>query len=264
MVSPPSDTRVKHRASVVLYVAGLVLLAWSSYSEPVLGSGAVAVAMISLFLVAILQIPGWLFRSRIDWGLKAAAFLLFPASAVSLGTAVYLWWYAGAGEVDLPWTMIGALTVLVLAISSASINGMKSRQSSAAIAFRKRLARGRSFFLKELEKSQPDLRDGWYPWLLAFGLGKQVDVWSSHHTGTTTSASTSDDSTSSSSSSSSSTGTGWSGGGGLSGGAGASGAWATAAAGMAAGVADPNSSSSNGSSSSSSGGSSGGGGGGGW
>jgi uncharacterized membrane protein YgcG len=221
--------------------------------------------MISLLLVAILQIPGWLFRSRIDWGLKAAAILLIPASVVSLGTAVFLWWYAGAGEVDLPWTMIGALTVLALAISHASINGMKSRQSSAAIAFRKRLVTGRNFFLKELEKPQPNLRDGWYPWLLAFGLGKQVDVWSSRHTSTTTSASSGDDNTSRSSPSSSSTHTGWSGGGGLSGGAGASGMWAAAAAGMAAGVATPSSSSgSSGSSSSSSGGSSGGGGGGGW
>ena len=264
-ILPPGDARVRHRASLVLYVAGIVLFAWSSYSEPVLGSGAVAVVMISLFLVAILQIPGWLFRSRIDWGLKAAAILLIPASVVSLGTAIFLWWYAGAGEVDLPWTMIGALTVLALAISNASINGMKSRQSSAAIAFRKRLATGRSFFLKELEKPQPNLRDAWHPWLLAFGLGKQIDVWSIRHASTTTSASTGDHSTSGSSQSSSSMPTGWSGGGGLSGGAGASGTWAAAAAGMAAGVAAASSSSSSsGSSSSSSGGSSGGGGGGGW
>src|SRR5262249_10146140 len=157
----------------------------------------------------------------------------------SLGTAVFLWWYAGAGEVDLPWTLIGALAVLALAIAHASINAMKSRESSAAIAFRKRLAQGRSFFLQELEKAQPNLRDGWYPWLLAFGLGKQVDVWSSRHTSTATSASTSDHSTSTGSSSSSSMQTGWSGGGGLSGGAGASGAWAAAAAGIAAGVAAP-------------------------
>src|SRR5262249_55243743 len=67
-VLPRGDARLRHWASLVLYVAGLVLLAWSSYSEPVLGGGAVAVAMISLFLVAMLQIPGWLFRSRIDWG----------------------------------------------------------------------------------------------------------------------------------------------------------------------------------------------------
>src|SRR5262249_13328301 len=193
-----------------------------------------------------------------------AALRLMPAAVVSLGTAAFLW-YAGAGEVDLPWTLIGALTVLALAIAHASINAMKSRQSSAAIAFRKRLGQGRSFFLQELEKPKPGLRDGWYPWLLAFGLGKQVDFWSGRHTSTGTSASTSDHSTSTGSSSSSSMGTGWSGGGGLSGGAGASGAWAAAAAGIAAGVAAPSSSSgSSGSSSSSSGGSSGGGGGGGW
>src|SRR5262245_15147608 len=200
MVSPPSDTRVKHRASVVLYVAGLVLLAWSWHSEPVLGSGAVAVAMISLFLVAILQIPGWLFRSRIDWGLKAAAFLLIPASIVILGTSVFLWWLPGAAEVDLPWALIAALTLLALAISNASIIGMKSRQSSAALGFRKRLARGRNFFLKELEKPEPDLRDAWYPWMLAFGLGKQVDMWSSRHTSIATTVSSSDHSTSHSSS----------------------------------------------------------------
>lgn len=265
MVLPPGDTRVRHWPSVVLYVAGLVLLASSSYSEPVLGSAAIVIAMISLFLVAILQFPGWLFRSRIDWGLKAAAFLLIPASVVSLGTAAFLWWYADAAGVDLPRGMIAALTVLALGISNASIKGMKSRQSSAAIAFRKRLARGRRFFLKEIEKPQPNLRDGWYPWLLAFGLGQQVDVWSSRHT-STTNDSTSDQSTRRSSSGSSSTDTGWSGAGGLSGGAGASGTWAEAAAGMAAGVATPGSSSSSdgGSSSFSGGSSSGGGGGGGW
>jgi uncharacterized membrane protein YgcG len=263
-VLPPGDTRVSHRASVVLYVTGLLLLAWSSYTQPLLGGAAVAIAMASLFLVAILQIPGWLFRSRIDWELPVAALLLVPAAVVSLGTAAYLW-YGDAGEVELPWMMIGALAVLALAISNASINSLKSRQSRAAIGFRKRLARGRRFFLKELEGPRPDLNDSWYPWLLAFGLGRQVDVWSTHHT-TTTSAFTSNDRTSHSSSSSSSTHTGWSGGGGLSGGAGASGAWAAAAAGMAAGVASASSSSSGGgsSSSSSSGGSSGGGGGGGW
>jgi len=264
-VLPPGDTRARHRASLVLYVAGLLLLAFSSYSEPAVTNGTVAVAIVSLFLVAILQIPGWVFRSRIDWGSKAAALLLVPAFVLTLGTATFLWWYGGTSEVDIPRTLTAGLVVLAFAISNAAINGMKSRQSSEAIAFRKRLAKGRSFFLRELEKTQPTLRDGWYPWMLAFGLGKHVDVWSSHHAGTTTNTSTWSHSTSRSSSSSSSTGTGWTGGGGLSGGAGASGTWAAAALGMAAGVAAPSSSSSSGSSSSSSsGGSSGGGGGGGW
>jgi len=58
---------------------------------------------------------------------------------------------------------------------------MKSRQSAGAIAFRKRLAACRIFFMKELEKPRPNLRDSWYPWLVAFGLGRQVDYWSSRN-----------------------------------------------------------------------------------
>ena len=263
-VSPPGDARVGRLAGLALSLIGVVLLVWSAFSEPAIVGGAVGVAIASLLLGTILQIPGWLFRSRIDWGPVAAALLLLPALLVSLGTAAFLWFYAGTGEFDLPLTMIAALTVLAVCISNGSINGLKSRQSREAIAFRKRLAAGRSFFLKELENPEPRLRDSWYPWLLAFGLGKQIDVWSSHHTTTKTSASAWDHGTNSSSSSSS-TNTGWSGGGGLSGGGGASGAWAAAAAGMAAGVAAPSSSGSGGGgSSSSSSGSSGGGGGGGW
>jgi uncharacterized membrane protein YgcG len=198
-----------------------------------------------------------------DWGLKQAALLLLPAILASMAIATFLWIYAGTDQVKLPWTMTAALTVMALSIANASINGMKSVQSREAIAFRKRLTTGRSFFLKELKEPRPDLRDRWYPWMLAFGLGPQVDFWSSHHTPATSRSS--EDYTSSTSTTSSSThgGTGWSGGGGLSGGAGASGTWAAAAAGMAAGVAAPSSNGS-GSSSSSSGGSSGGGGGGGW
>src|SRR5262245_7634764 len=143
---------------------------------------------------------------------------------------------------------------------------MKSRQSAAAIAFRKRLSAGRRFFMKELEKARPNLRDSWYPWLIAFGLGRQVDYWSSRNPSTTapTDSFTSSHTTSHTSSSGGvPAATGWSGGGGLSGGAGATGTWAVAAAGMAAGVAAPGSESS-GNGGSSSGGSSGGGGGGGW
>ena len=264
-VLPRGSARVGRLSGLALFLAAVVLLVWTVFSEPVFAGAAIAVAIVSVILSSILRIPGWLFRSRMDWGLGVAALLMSPALVVSFGIAAFLWLYVG-DEVELPRTMIGALAVLALWISRACINGMKSRQSREAIAFRKRLTTGRSFFLRELERPQPSLRDGWYPWLLAFGLGRQVDVWSSQHTTVTTSTSTWHHSTShGSSSSSSSSPTGWSGGGGLSGGAGASGTWAAAAAGMAAGVAAPSSNGSSGSSSSSSGGgSSGGGGGGGW
>ena len=211
---------------------------------------------------ALLRIPGWLFRSRIDWGMQAAALLMIPAFCISFAAAAFIWFVAGTGQFELPWTAIAGIAAWALWLSNSSISAMKSRQTAGAIAFRKRLAAGRSFFMKELENPQPNLRDSWYPWLIAFGLGRQVDYWSSHNA---SEAATTDSSTSSAtaiSSSEASAATGWSGGGGLSGGAGATGMWAAAAAGMAAGVAAPDSSSAGGGSSS--GGSSGGGGGGGW
>jgi uncharacterized membrane protein YgcG len=268
-VMPPGRLRVGYLTTIALFLAGVFLLAWNAYSAPEAVGPAVGISVFTLFLSVLLQIPGWLFRSRVDWGLRAAALLLLPALSVCLGAAALLWFVVGTDNVELPWTAAAGLSAFALCIATGSINGMKSRQDSTAIAFRKRLTTGRSFFVTELRKSKPNLRDSWYPWLLAFGLGKQVDVWSNNHDAETSSSSTwshgSSSSSSSSSSSHSPSNTGWSGGGGISGGAGATGVWAAAAAGMAAGVAAPSSGdSSGGGSSSSSGGSSGGGGGGGW
>jgi uncharacterized membrane protein YgcG len=263
-VIPPGDVRSSHLASIALFLISVVLFGWTVYLVP-MTAGVAAIAMFLLaILSAILQIPGWLFRTRVDWDLRVAYGLMIPAFLICLGAGTFLWLVAGTGILELSVPLIGAIAAWALCIASASINGMKSRQTAAAIAFRKRLAAGRTFFLNELSKPHPNLHDDWSPWILAFGLGKQVDAWSSVHASpSTTSFPTSYESQSSSGSTSSSpassSGTSWTGGGGLSGGAGASGTWAVAAAGMAAGVSDASSSSS-----SSGGGSSGGGGGGGW
>ena len=114
-VLPPGDARVGRLAGLALFLAGVVLLVWSAFAEPVIAGGAVAAAIVSLVLGAILQIPGWLFRSRMDWGFVAAALLLLPALFVSLGTAAFLWWGVGTDDVELPWMMVGALTALAFA-----------------------------------------------------------------------------------------------------------------------------------------------------
>jgi len=217
----------------------------------------------------LLQIPGWIFRMRMDWGVAAAVSSMIPAFLLTSGVAVFLWMIVGTGRIDLPPMMIGGIAALAMCLSNMSINGLKSRQDRAAIAFRKRLTAGRRYFEAELEKPNPALRDSWYPWLLSFGLGKEVDAWSTRNDSSPTRSSAWDNNPSSSStstsSSSSSSDAGWTGGGGRSGGAGAGATWAAAAAGMAAGVAAPSSSgSSGGGGGSSGGGSSGGGGGGGW
>jgi uncharacterized membrane protein YgcG len=261
-VMPPGDVRSSHLASIALFLVTVVLFGWSVYLAPMTAGVAVIAVFLMAILIAILQIPGWVFRTRVDWELRTAFVLMIPAFLICLGTALFLWLVVGSGSLKVPLPMIGAFAAWALCIASTSINGMKSRQSAAAIAFRKRLAAGRTFFMTELSKAKPDLQDNWYPWVLAFGLGKQVDAWSTHHASAASSSTGSFITFSNSQSSSGSTSSShtWTGGGGLSGGAGATGAWTVAAAGMAAGVSDASSSSAG----SSSGGSSGGGGGGGW
>jgi len=262
--------RVWGQPTGALFLAGAALLGWTAYEYPDLRAGPFILVFFVVFGSILLQIPGWLFRARMDRGAVAAALSLIPAFLISAGAAAFLWIIVGSGRLELPWTMIGGIAAWVMCISNASINGLKSRQTGDAIAFRKRLTAGRRFFETELAKPNPALRDSWYPWLLAFGLGKEVDSWSTRNESAPTRSSTWDRSTSSSSGSSSSSSSSsndnsaWTGGGGRSGGAGGGATWAAAAAGMAAGVSAPSSSSSSGGGGSSGGGSSGGGGGGGW
>ena len=91
------------------------------------------------------RIPGWLFRSRIDWGMQAAALLMIPAFCISFAAAAFIWSVAGTGPFELPWTAIAGIAAWALWLSNSSISAMKSRQTAGAIAFRKRLAAGRRF-----------------------------------------------------------------------------------------------------------------------
>jgi uncharacterized membrane protein YgcG len=150
-----------------------------------------------------------------------------------------------------------ALAVLPLAVWNTLLNNARSRESDGTIAKRRLLAVARGLFVKELAGENPRLKDGWLPYLLAFGLGTNVDRWFRSFGGGNVRSM----STMGSGSSGGGAGGGWSGGGGQFGGAGATGTWAVAATGMAAGVSAPSSSGGGGGGGGSS---SGGGGGGGW
>ena len=124
----------------------------------------------------------------------------------------------------------------------------KTRDDSEGVLLCQQLTAARRYFKQELQKARPELEDSWFPYLMAFGLGEQMDRWFSQYGGPAGMAGAGD-----------STGTGisgFSGGGGQFGGGGASGAWMAAAQSLAAGSSP--------SSSGGGGGSSGGGGGGGW
>jgi hypothetical protein len=206
-----------------------------------------------------------------DWGRGAALLSFLPAMTFAAATAAFLWRSIGRGDVDLSLLMVAASVALSLWVTNSSIRVMRSRPSRAAVALRKKLTAAREFFRAELRRPRPALRDDWYPWVLAFGLGEQADAWSTERAATTTSTAPTFQSQRPSSDSSAPAAPEWTGfGGGRSGGAGGGAAWSVAAAGMAASVPSPASSGSDGSSGGSSGGgdsggdSSGGGGGGGW
>jgi hypothetical protein len=146
------------------------------------------------------------------------------------------------------------------------MNSARSRQSRERIELRKRLAAARRFFKQELAKPQPALRDEWFPYVVAFGLGSHADRWFRAFGPAGSESATMIASGGSSGGSSRSGGSSWSGfggGGGFAGG-GSSASFAAAVGGMAASVAAPSSSSSGGGGGGGGSSSSGGGGGGGW
>lgn len=156
---------------------------------------------------------------------------------------------------------LAALVAWHLAGFNLILDALRTDETPEKIAARKKLYSARAYFKRELRSRTPRLDDDWFPYLLAFGLGPNVDSWFRTYgaKGSGTGALTSLDSTSTGGS----RGSSWTGGGGSFGGAGASGVWASAAAAVGAGVSAPSSSSSSGSSGGG-GSSSGGGGGGGW
>ena len=159
---------------------------------------------------------------------------------------------------------LGGLTLFVLALINSTFNMARSRHDAARLALRKRLTAARDHFREELRRPTPTLDDKWFPWLIAFGLGPQIDRWFKAFGGESVGAMAAA-STMGSGSSSSGGGpswTGFGGGGGFSGG-GSSASFAAAVGGMAGAVAAPSSSGSSGGGGGG-GGSSGGGGGGGW
>jgi hypothetical protein len=243
--------------TLLVFLFGLAMLfgVWSGGYMP--GPIVYMIGLGSIVLAAISTLPGYVFRSRVDWGRVSAAICLMPALIIAGAVAAILWYLGVTGILELPFLVVVAVVALAIGVTITSINSLKSRESRAGLAIRKKLAAARAFFIAELRQRHPALRDDWYPWILAFGLSREMDDWSARVGGASTTGNSFGTTTSSSHSSSTWTGFG----GGQSGGGGGGASWVAAASGLAAGVATP---SSGGSGGGGGGGSSGGGGGGGW
>lgn len=166
--------------------------------------------------------------------------------------------------------LLAALAALVLAAVGLVAAFTRPTDTPERLAFRRRLAAARAYFAAELAMPEPSLRDDWFPYLLALGLGPHVDRWfeaygaaaagGAYPAGVAGAAASQAAGGSGSGSPGGWTGGGPTfGGGGGFGGGGVGGSWAAAAGTIATGVAAPSSGGTAGGVASS-----GGGGGGGW
>ena len=253
--------KVGWRLPLVLVVAGIVLMALSG------GGGALNIvgALVAICVVVALYVAGLFgaidYRRRLS-NLALLAVEFFPAALLIAAVPALLLLQVARFRFNT--FMLSGLVLVSLAAIQGIFNLAKSRDGGERLENRRQLAAARNYFVRELRSPKPELDDAWFPYLLAFALGANVDRWFRSFGGksgiVSSSTSTFASSSESTSGSSSSSGSGWTGGGGAFGGAGASGSWAVAAGGLAAGVASLGSGGSGGGG----GGSSGGGGGGGW
>ena len=237
--------------TLVLFAGGLGLTVAAGFEQS-LNIIAAAFGMAAVLVLYLLGVAGAFdYRRRLTR--LGAASVEFALPAVLLAAVA-------AAALFLPVTtlFIAGLLLAALGAIRSLFNLASTREAGERLENRRRLAAARAWFIRELAKPQPALEDAWFPYILAFGLGRDVDRWFRSFGGLTSPVM---HGTNFDTSSGSSSGGGWTGGGGAFGGAGASGSWAVAAGAMSAGVSAPSSSSGGGGGG---GGSSGGGGGGGW
>jgi uncharacterized membrane protein YgcG len=266
------ETKKNWQRPALFITAGIVLLIIAAS----FGDNNTGTALFSLFICVFIGVIAGAFSAANSRAISnfiprfsVLLLLLSPSIAIAV-----LYTRAAVRLMLNPITPI-ALSVMALAMTKLMLDILRTPEHPDVIALRRKLAAAREYFQRELGSATPRLRDDWYPYFLAFGLGNNVEKWfGAHGTAAVTSTGASNFGSSSSVSSSSSSSSGswsFSGGGGSFGGAGASGSWAIAATAMGAGVTSPSSGGSGGGGGSSSGGggggggsSSGGGGGGGW
>jgi uncharacterized membrane protein YgcG len=260
---PTAPRQVSRKPALVLLALSLVVLAASAVLDfPGVFHVLPAIAVAVLTYVVGL-IPAYIYRKRVDRLLPYSVTFLVPAAILALVAIAFLSWNPYRNS----FLALLGLTLFTLALLTSLFNKAKFRDGSLALDLRKKLVSARQYFAYELSKSDPRLEDRWFPYLLAFELGPNVDRWFRAY-GATGSPSTTSTDFGSGSSGGSGGGSSrpWTGGGGAFGGAGATGSWAAAVGTVAAGVAAPSESSggSSGGGGGGGGGSSGGGSGGGW
>ncbi|HVT44545.1 MAG TPA: hypothetical protein VMT00_09155 [Thermoanaerobaculia bacterium] len=241
---------------IVVTLAGLVAAA---FQGPVDLLAAIPALVAGVFVAIFGSIAASIAARNVTAPRRQTIFALLCTTP--LFGAVLFWCQPSPALRAHPLTL-AALVAWALAILHLVIECGRNRESSERLAVRRRLASARRYFIHELERAEPRLRDEWFPYVLAFGLERNANRWFRAFGGETVRVHLS---TGRGSFAGGGSHSGWTGGGGAFGGAGASGSWGIAASSLASGVSAASSSGGgSGGGGGGGGGGSGGGGGGGW
>jgi hypothetical protein len=253
-------SRPSYKRSLALFTAAVVtsIIALVLRGVDIVVIGPAFGAMFPCYIIGVACAAFW--RNRVARFVASALGFVIPVALIA-GIAVTM---LVLPEVVATSVAFLAATLWALTFANSITMAARTHDTPERLVVRKRLWVIRDFFAHELQQEQPRLIDAWFPYVIAFGLGREADKWFKAFGAATASTATSTTAFGGSSGSSGSASSGWSGfggGGGFSG-AGSGGSFAAAVGGMAASVSAPSSSSSG--SGGGGGGSSGGGGGGGW
>lgn len=242
-------------AMTVVAVILLIATGWTT-AQSVIAAAVVSGAVIAIFIFGVIGATAY--QKRVTDMKRFALMFVIPIAILLIGVCGF----SIVAPSYFPLSLVLLVGLSTLAVAAVTIILATARVPDLGERFhaRRRFAAAREHFARQLRSHEPQLRDEWFPYLLALGLGPRIDGWFRAF-GNTTASGTSGGSFSGASAPATS-GKGWTGGGGAFGGAGATGSWAAAAGAIAGGVSGQ--SSSGGGGFSSGGSSSGGGGGGGW
>ncbi len=168
MLKNPSESR--WLISVLLFVvAFFVLLAQFFVHQEEMVTSFIG-SFMGLICVAVGCGNAIQYRKRSDrLGWRIVLLYLFPVLAFSLFIVFTLIGVSPLLSIDI-------FLMASCAIYSSFLCG-KCRDSLDGVRLSKELTTARAFFKQELKKQHPAIRDEWFPYLLAFGLGPQVDKW---------------------------------------------------------------------------------------
>jgi len=144
------------------------------------------VAAVAIGIMTGMFVPGFIaasiWRDRVHGLALSSLTFVIPVLAIAGGLLWLLW--SDILQTGL-WTLVG-IACLGLAFVRSILNRARIRERPERIELRKCMAAGREYLRHELRKPAPRLQDAWYPWLIAFGLGSQIDRWFRSFGGTLT------------------------------------------------------------------------------